>query len=80
MSALEREIATYNAKLPELLNNSGKFVVIKGEEVEGVYESYSDALSFAYDRHPEGGFLVKRISATSQIANFTRDLAFRCPA
>jgi hypothetical protein len=43
-SSLDREIATYTGKLPELQMQSGKFVLIKGDEVAGVFNSYRDAL------------------------------------
>ena len=78
MAALEQELATYHAKLPELLKEAGKFVVIKDDRVEGVREAYSDALKLAYERDLDGGFLVKRIASTQQLANFTRDLAGIC--
>lgn len=78
--ALEREIQTYNLMLPKLLRDAGKFVIIKDDRVEGILEAYADALRIAYGKYPEGGFLVKRISPTSQIANFTRDLVVGCRA
>jgi hypothetical protein len=41
---LEKEIETYNAKLPELLGSIGKFVLIKDSKVVGIYDTYADAL------------------------------------
>lgn len=72
--ALEREIATYNARLTELLGQIGKHVLIVGDKVEGVFDTYKDALTAGYEIKPEGGFLVKRIAPAEQIAFFTRDL------
>ena len=80
MAALEREIATYNAKLPELLGSAGKFVLIKGDDVLGIFEAYADALQAGYGRHAEGGFLVKRITPDETVASFTRDLSLVCRA
>ena len=34
--ALEKELETYQAKLPTLLEHSGKFAVIHGDEVAGM--------------------------------------------
>lgn len=42
--ALEREFATYQKKLPELLAQEGQFVVIHGTSVAGIWQTYSDAL------------------------------------
>ncbi len=77
MAALEREIRTYNEKLPELLANAGKFVLIKDDQV-GVYEAYADALKAAYQQYRPGEFLVKRIAPAEQVASFTRDHRFEC--
>ena len=73
--ALEREKATYWSKLPELAATSeGKYVVIHGEEVAGLAESYEDALRMGYGRFGPGGFLVKHILRAEPILFFTRDL------
>ena len=72
--ALEREMATYQANLPELLANEGRYVVIKGEEIAGAFESYEGALQAGYDRFGLGPFLVKKIQRHEPIHYFTRDL------
>ena len=38
--ALELELETYKRKLPELLDAEGKFVLIRGDEVAGVLDTY----------------------------------------
>jgi len=71
--ALEKELATYKSKLPELKeNNEGKFVLIHGEEVVGVYDSYEDAMKIGYDRFKLETFLVKKIEAVEQAQFITR--------
>ena len=50
MANLEAEVATYASKLAELSAQSGKFVLIKGETVIGVYDTYADALKIGYER------------------------------
>lgn len=71
---LEREIATYNSKLQELLGSTGKFVLIKGDEVIGTFDTYADGLRQAYEKYPEGAFLLKRIAPSEVVSFFTRDL------
>ncbi len=80
MTPLEEEIRTYNAKLPELLSDLGKFVLIKGSHVKGIYDTYNDALKAGYETHKEGGFLVKKIAPAEQVLSFTRDLLIECRA
>ena len=41
---LEKEIKTYEEKLPELLAHEGKFVLIHGDDVIGHFDSYAEAL------------------------------------
>lgn len=77
-SNFEKELATYTAKLPELQQQSGKFVLIKGDNVEGVFDSYSDALKFGYERFKLDPFLVKQIAPSERILYFTRDLETAC--
>jgi hypothetical protein len=78
--ALERELTTYKRELPGLLDRQGKFVVIKGDEVAGVWDTYPDAVQAAYERYKTQSFLVKRIEAIEQVQHFTRDLGFPCQA
>lgn len=78
MAALETELATYKAKLPTLLNEQGKFVLIKGADVVGTFEAYADAIQAGYAKFGIEPFLVKKIAADEQIAYFSRDL--RAPA
>jgi len=80
MTTLLREIATYNSKLPELLANDGKYVLIKGDEVIDFYDTYADALKIAYEKFDDGEFFVKRISPAESVSFFTRDLVSACQA
>ncbi|WAB91948.1 hypothetical protein [Pseudomonas citronellolis] len=70
--SLETEITTYNAQLPNLLQHQGKFVVIKGEEVVDVLDTYNDALKLGYERFGLQQFLVKRIMPPEQVFFITR--------
>jgi hypothetical protein len=80
MQALENEIETYNAKLPELLSHVGKFVLIREETVEGFFDTYTDALRAGYERHLDVRFLVKKVAPAEQVSYFTRDLVVECRA
>ncbi len=78
--ALEKEVETYNKLLPKLLNEQGKFALIHGEELSGVYETYDDALKIGYEKFGISSlFLVKKILASEKIQFFTRNLDTSCP-
>jgi hypothetical protein len=66
MAKLQQELATYESKLPELRRDGGKFVLIKQDGVEGIYETYADALNAGYERFKLDQFLVKQIPPTKK--------------
>ena len=68
MSNLEQEIATYYRHLPELLGQYGRFVLIKGTDVAGTFDSYRDALTAGYQRFQLDSFLVKQINLVECLA------------
>ena len=72
--ALEKEIATYQRKLEDLLPHEGKFVLIHGDDVAGVWDTYEDALQAGYQKYELDPFMVKRIEWAETIQNFTRDI------
>lgn len=80
LMALEKELETFNRELPNLLaqNGEGKFVVICGEEVTGIYEAYADAIKVGYEKCGLNPFLVKKIQTVEQVQYFSRDLDFSC--
>lgn len=81
MSALQVETRTYAEKLPHLMmGHIGKFVVIKGVEVIGIYDSYQDALTFGYQRAGLTPFLVKKIAPSESVAFVSRNFPFPCQA
>ena len=72
--ALENELATYQRELPALLvSAAGKFVLIHGREVAGVYDTYQDAISAGYARFQLEAFLVKQVAVTEQVQYISRD-------
>lgn len=59
---LAREYQAYQAHLPKLLHQEGKFVLIHDTDVVEVYDTYKDALAAGYDKFGLKPFLVKLIS------------------
>ncbi len=77
--ALEQELETYKAKLPELLDREGDYVVITEDRVIGVYGAYEDALRAGYEAVGEMAFLVQQIKQVETLHCITRDIADGCP-
>lgn len=68
MPVLEEEIATYREHLPELLEHEGKWVVIQGTTVFGVFEDYVTALTFGHKNLGlQRPFLVREILETERV-------------
>jgi len=64
---LEREIATYDRLLPDLLGSSeGRFVVIVGEDVLGTFGGYDEAVSAGL-RLGVPAFLCRQVSDTQPV-------------
>jgi hypothetical protein len=70
--ALERELETYRQKLPELLADEGKFVLIHDSEIVDVFGTYEDAIKEGYGRFQLPPFLVKQIQSREQIHFISR--------
>jgi hypothetical protein len=70
--ALEQELETYNAHRDELLRDEGKFVVIRGDRVAGVWQTYEDALKAGYNEFKLEPFMVKQILVVEPIHYVTR--------
>lgn len=62
--ALETEIERYNELLPELLPaNEGKFAVIKGRDLIGVFDDMDVGYRAALDKYGITNFLLRPIRA-----------------
>lgn len=49
-TTFQKELAVYEAKKRELLAEAaGKFIVIRGEELAGIWDTYEDALQAGYE-------------------------------
>jgi hypothetical protein len=73
--SLEKELATYHEKLSALRADSGKWVLIKGDEIVDTFSAYEDALKRGYQDFGLEPFLVKRINAHEEAQMVTRLLA-----
>ena len=67
-ASLNREQAVYEANLPEWLSDhEGEHVLIKGDKVDGFYESRDEALTAGYARFGVGPLLVKQVSPSEPV-------------
>jgi hypothetical protein len=66
LKSLKRELGTYRRELPRLLaeGEEGRFVVIRGEQLLGTWDTYRDASQYAREKFdPDQLFLLQRIDA-----------------
>ena len=73
--ALEKELETYKAQLPVMSANHGKYVVIHGDQVVGIFEAYGDAIKKGPDDFGLKPFLVKQIQVMEQVQFISRLVA-----
>jgi len=69
---LEKELELYNAKLPELKDHEGKYVLIHGNEIVDVFTSYEDAVKRGYEKFGLEPFLVKQIQTIEKAQFISR--------
>ena len=72
--SFKQELALYQQKLPELMSEQGKWVLIRGDALGGVFAAYEDAIKEGYDKYGDSPFLVKRIESEDQVHFFTREI------
>ncbi len=61
---LQDELATYDQHRDELLKQAaGKFVLVHGTAIAGVFESQMQAVNAGYERFGNVPFLVKQVVA-----------------
>jgi hypothetical protein len=73
--ALEKELVTYQQKLPELKAQEGKWALVHDSDFVDVYSTYEDAIKEGYNRFGLKPFLVKQIHATEQTLFISRLVA-----
>jgi hypothetical protein len=80
--ALERELEVFQRELPQLLRDGhkGKFVLIRDEEVAGVFPTQEEAIRQGYERYGlKEPFLTKEITDEPKIHYFSRNIV-PCPS
>lgn len=66
--ALEKELALYARMKPDLLKAyQGKFVLIRGEEFIGAYDSAENAYAEGVKRFGRESFLVKKVTEQEEV-------------
>ena len=74
---LEEELKTYKKEKESLLSkHAGKFVLIKGQKIIGLFVSKDDALKEGYKKFNNREFLVKQIMDIEPVNFITRRLRF----
>lgn len=76
---LAKDRAAFEAALPSMLSDAGKYAVFADGKHVGTFETYSLALKKGYEVAGIKPFLVQQISALPQILHFSRALKFECP-
>lgn len=59
--AFEKELETYRRALPDWIEQEGKWTLIFGDEIGGVFDSREEATDQGYEKFGLAQFLVKQI-------------------
>jgi len=59
--AFEKELETYRKALPDWIEQEGRWTLILGEEIGGVFDSREEATDQGYEKFGLAQFLVKQI-------------------
>lgn len=72
----KKELAAYERERERLIGTEeGKYALIHGDSIAGVWSSYEDALKEGYQRFGLSPFFVKQIQRVERVCFFTRDIA-----
>lgn len=80
-TALQTELGTFRRELPTLLadpTNRGKFALVRGTTVAGVFPTFEAGLAAGYDRFGFEPFLVKEVTDHERPGYISRNI--RCPS
>lgn len=80
--ALQQELDFFKANKSKWLEQglSGKFVVIKGNEMFDYFSSHEDALRQGLRKYGDVPFLIKQVQQYEQVFHFFHGVEVRCPA
>src|SRR4051812_12063307 len=67
---LATELATYQRELPRLLTEGaeGRWVLVQGDVVISVWDTFNDTIQAGYDRFGRTPFLVQQVSSEQRLA------------
>ena len=77
---LDEERETFARALPHLGAEEGRYALVKGDRVEGVFDSFRDAIQVGYDRFGLEPFMVKRVEAVETVHFIPRAVFRPCIA
>jgi hypothetical protein len=69
---LVAELRTYRNRLSELLPHEGEYVLIKAEEVGGIFPTYAEAIDVGYQQFGFSPFLVRKIEREDHVVRLSR--------
>ena len=68
--SLREELAVFEAKRADLLlHNEGKFVLVKGSQVIGIYDDQGDAYKEGLSKFGNQPFLIRQITRQDPVQN-----------
>jgi hypothetical protein len=70
--ALEKERETYERHLDELLKDEGRFALVHGDELLGVFDTYEAAIVDGYAKCGLDPFLVRKIERFESVQFVSR--------
>ena len=57
----EKELATYRQALPNWVEEEGRWTLILGDEIAGVFDTFAEAVDCGYEKYGLAHFMVKPI-------------------
>lgn len=72
--SLAKELEFFEKNLSSLMKDEGKYALILGDELLGIFGTYEDALNAGYKKAQLKPFLVKKITGPQTVAYFSRDI------
>lgn len=74
-NVLSKELETYEKnKITLLRDNLGKFVLIKGDKIITILDTYADTVKFGIEKFGNTPFLVRQVLDIEPTQNFTSNL------
>ena len=76
MDELEKDEVVFQAELPKLKADAGKYALVFEQKLIGTFATYQEALSKGYEIGGIKPFLVEQISDHPQVQQFSRIVGF----